>query len=212
MKLTFFLNNISAIIIKKGKGVIIMTTHYSYEASVTGTPALMICLCICIPLLVLMIVAHWRIYSKANEPGWASLVPFYNSYVMFKISNKKGLFWANLIFSILMIGAYIGLIILIMSSFWYLLLKLLLFLFGGLFCRSEDNYYWYILICGIIVFISFIVTLTIRIIQLDGLSKAFGKGGGFTVGLIFLYPIFICILGFSKNAQYIESKQNPYGQ
>lgn len=33
------------------------------------------------------------------------------------------------------------------------------------------------------------------------LAKAFGKGTGFAVGLIFLAPIFMCILGFG-DAQY----------
>lgn len=38
------------------------------------------------------------------------------------------------------------------------------------------------------------------------LSKAFGHGIGFTLGLIFLSPIFMLILGFG-NSQYIGKKQ-----
>lgn len=42
-----------------------------------------------VALLVLAIVAGWKIFSKAGEPGWGSLVPFYHSYIEFKI------FWGN---------------------------------------------------------------------------------------------------------------------
>lgn len=41
-----------------------------------------------------------------------------------------------------------------------------------------------------------IVNIVIGIIVLHGLSKSFGKGVGFTIGLIFLSFIFIPILGF----------------
>ena len=39
-----------------------------------------------------------------------------------------------------------------------------------------------------------------------GLAKAFGHGAGFGIGLIFLEPIFLGILAFSKN-EYVG---NPY--
>ena len=39
------------------------------------------------------------------------------------------------------------------------------------------------------------------------LAKAFGKTSGFGVGLIFLYPIFLMILGFGK-AEYIGFENN----
>ena len=32
--------------------------------------------------LVLAIIASWRIFTKAGEPGWKCIVPFYNSYTM----------------------------------------------------------------------------------------------------------------------------------
>lgn len=37
-----------------------------------------------------MIVATWYIFQKANEPGWAAIVPFYNRYVMYKIVFNNG--------------------------------------------------------------------------------------------------------------------------
>jgi len=41
-----------------------------------------------------------------------------------------------------------------------------------------------------------IVNIVMLIIVLNDLSKSFGQGVGFTLGLIFLSPIFILILGF----------------
>ncbi len=46
------------------------------------------------------------------------------------------------------------------------------------------------------------VNIICSIILLNELSKSFGKDAGFTVGLIFLSPIFLMILGFGS-AQYI---------
>jgi hypothetical protein len=36
---------------------------------------------------VLMIVALWKIFQKAGEPGWASIIPFYNTFTLFKIAG-----------------------------------------------------------------------------------------------------------------------------
>lgn len=38
-----------------------------------------------------MIVCMWKIFSKAGQPGWASIIPFYNSYVLFDIAWGNGL-------------------------------------------------------------------------------------------------------------------------
>lgn len=38
----------------------------------------------------LIIVARWFIYEKAGEPGWATFVPFYSTYVLFKIIYGNG--------------------------------------------------------------------------------------------------------------------------
>jgi len=47
-----------------------------------------------------------------------------------------------------------------------------------------------------------VVGLVINIIVMVELAKVFGKSGGFVVGLIFLTPIFIMILGLG-NSQYV---------
>ena len=47
-----------------------------------------------------------------------------------------------------------------------------------------------------------IVNIVIAVMVMISVAKAFGKGTGFALGLLFLSPIFIPILGFS-DAQYI---------
>ena len=46
-----------------------------------------------IVFFVLMVVANWKIFKKAGEPGWKSIIPIYNVYIMFKIVNMKSWFW-----------------------------------------------------------------------------------------------------------------------
>ena len=60
----------------------------------------------------------------------------------------------------------------------------------------------------ILLFLIPIVNIVILIIMWNGLSKSFGKGVGFTVGLIFLSFIFIPILGFGS-AKYIGPSGAP---
>ena len=48
------------------------------------------------------------------------------------------------------------------------------------------------------------VNIVVWIILLIDLAKAFGKGGGFAVGLILLGPIFMLILGFGSAEYQLE--------
>jgi len=61
--------------------------------------------------------------------------------------------------------------------------------------------WWYILLLLIPI-----VNIIIGIMILHGISKNFGKGGWFTVGLIFLRVIFFAILGFGA-AVYSGNKE-----
>jgi len=104
-----------------------------------------------IALGVLAIVALWKIFEKAGEPGWAAIIPFYNAYVLFKITWGSG---------------------------WMFLLMLIP-----------------------------VVNIVIAIIAMVKLAKAFGKSGGFAVGLIFLSVIFLSILAFDQS-QYLGVPQS----
>ena len=39
---------------------------------------------------VLVIAGMWAAFSKAGQPGWAALIPFYNIYVWLKVAGRPG--------------------------------------------------------------------------------------------------------------------------
>ncbi len=61
-------------------------------------------------IVVLMIIALWKIFEKAGKPGWASLIPIYNTIVLLDIVGKPW-WWiflliipvVNIIFAIIVI-------------------------------------------------------------------------------------------------------------
>jgi len=46
---------------------------------------------------ILIIAGMWKTFTKAGKPGWASIIPFYNFYVMFEIVGRPG-WWLLLLF------------------------------------------------------------------------------------------------------------------
>ena len=42
-------------------------------------------------LAVFQIITLWKVFTKAGQPGWASLIPIYNIYIMTKIAGKPGI-------------------------------------------------------------------------------------------------------------------------
>ena len=66
------------------------TTMYE-TTSQTGVTALLGTYMILILVIaVIMIVANWKVFTKAGKPGWASIIPLYNMYVMFEIAGMNG--------------------------------------------------------------------------------------------------------------------------
>lgn len=52
---------------------------------------------IMIGLVVLIAIAHWKIYEKAGKPGWAAIIPIYNIIVLMEIIGKPP-WWVILYF------------------------------------------------------------------------------------------------------------------
>lgn len=96
-------------------------------------------------VVVLLIAAYWRIFSKAGQPGWAAIIPIYSTFVLLRVVGRP----------------------------WW----------------------WFIMLLIPVVNIIFIIILV------NDLSKSFGHGIGYTLGLLFLSLIFIPVLGFG-GSQY----------
>ena len=48
-------------------------------------------------VIILMVVSLWKVFVKAGQPGWASIIPIYNIIVMLQITDKP-LWWVILFF------------------------------------------------------------------------------------------------------------------
>ena len=169
-------------------------------------------------IFVLTIVASWLLYNKAGELGWAAIIPFYSSYVRFKIAGKKKLYWGYLASVIAVIVGYIILI--------YEVIAIGFSAFSAPYSYYDSTYGYssvlmdhigMIIVALILLFIGGIAALVFAILMNIGLAHAFGQGAGFACGLIFLNVIFLCIMAFNKNIVYVgdgsnNNYYNPYGQ
>ena len=117
---------------------------------------------------ILQVVAYWKIFEKAGEPGWKAIVPFYNTYTQYKFPWNTRPFW------IVLIGGIVG----------------------GILQEATEG------IPSLLGTLIVLIVAIFNIISLNKLAKAFGHGVGFTIGLFFLNPIFMLILGFSGD-EYI---------
>ena len=193
-----------------------MSFYYSLFSDTDGVREV-----INLAVFVLTIVASWILYNKAGEPGWAAIIPFYSSYIRFKVAGKKKLFWGYLAASIVTIASFILLC--------YEMVVSGIFMFARAYSRSYyDSMYGYssslsthmaMMIFSVVIFFSALIVMAVlNIMCCIGLSHAFGKGAGFACGLIFLNVIFICIIAFNKNIVYVgdgynsnNNYYNPYG-
>lgn len=51
--------------------------------------------------IVVAIVAMWKIFTKAGEAGWKSLIPLYNTYMLFRIAGRNGWWMLGLLVPLL---------------------------------------------------------------------------------------------------------------
>ena len=127
-----------------------MSDYGSAGANAAGAAVGGVFLLLYVALIVALIIALWKIFEKADKPGWASIIPVYNCWVLYDI------LWPG---------------------------KALLYF--------------------ILAFIPF-VNVIIGIMAMLRLAKAFGKSVIFALGLIFLGPIFLLILGFGDSTYQPE--------
>ncbi|HSX32703.1 MAG TPA: DUF5684 domain-containing protein [Candidatus Saccharimonadales bacterium] len=60
-------------------------------------------------LSILLLVSMWKLFVKAGQPGWASLVPFYNAYIELKIIGRP--WWWLLLFFIPLVNVVVAVIV-----------------------------------------------------------------------------------------------------
>lgn len=59
-------------------------------------------------IVIVAIVAMWKVFEKAGVEGWKAIIPVYNTYVLAEISGKPG--WWGLLISLVGFVAWIPLL------------------------------------------------------------------------------------------------------
>jgi hypothetical protein len=121
----------------------------------------------------LVIGGMWKTFTKAGQPGWACLIPFYNYIVMADVAR---------------VGR---------KTVLYMILSSLLIIPGVLILSTDSDLP--ISIFGVLFFISgFVLSLYFLFKIYKGIALNFGQSVGFAWGLMFLNVIFFAILGFGS--------------
>ena len=60
-------------------------------------------------VVVLVIAGLWKMFTKAGKPGWASLIPIYNLYVLIEIAGKPG--WWILLYLVPFVNLVIAIMV-----------------------------------------------------------------------------------------------------
>ena len=139
---------------------------------------------------ILSIVAWWKLFNKAGEKGWKSLIPLYNVYIEYKIAWKPLWFW---------ITVALGLGMAPFAPQYEMDAAGAVVQTGGAL-PGEFMYVIYSILS--------LAVAVLSIMLLWKLAKSFGKGTGFFLGLVFLNFIFMLILAFGSS-RYIGPEGKP---
>ena len=80
-----------------------------FAATSADTAAGAILVIVYLAVLVLCVAAGWKTFEKANQPGWAILIPIYNMVVMMRVAGKP--LWWLLLFFIPVVNWIVGVVI-----------------------------------------------------------------------------------------------------
>ncbi len=147
-------------------------------------------------ITIFTIVCMWMIYEKLGLEGWKCLIPFYNAYVLYKRIYKVSAF----------VVCLVATLVAMVASGWLVASAV-----GGFFGAygfpevAGSITLGGVLIPVVLMSAACIVLIVYEIIVHVKLAKAFGKGAAFTVGLIFLTPIFLGILAFDSKTQAVDA-------
>jgi len=127
---------------------------------------------------ILAIVALALVFNKAGVNWWKALIPYYKIHVFGKLANRNDAITKTLL------GGSIA------CSVLYVISQTAISL------GAPDSA---IIAMALVMIAVGIVTFVAHIMTTINLARAFGKGTGFTVGLVLLPVIFFLILGLGDS-------------
>ncbi len=83
--------------------------EYSSSYSSQGQAPTPVSMIIGLLIALLLIVAMWKVFTKAGQPGWASIIPIYNIYIWCKIVGRPA--WWIILLLIPFVNFIIGIIL-----------------------------------------------------------------------------------------------------
>jgi Mce-associated membrane protein len=86
-----------------------MTAAYQLAATDAVPGAALIVSQVALLIVIIMLVAMWRVFAKAGEPGWAAIIPFYNAYVLLRIVGRPA--WWLVLLLIPVVNLVFGVIV-----------------------------------------------------------------------------------------------------
>ncbi len=119
---------------------------------------------------IIVVIAIWKIFTKAGQKGWKSIIPIYNLVVLYRMIKLNP--WLTVFFYLPAILVAIGSVI------------------------SSTAVAGILAIIALILVIPMII---IYLMQCLKLAKAYGKTAWFGLGIILLPYIFLLILGFGSS-------------
>jgi len=72
-----------------------------------------------VAIVIAIIVGLWKMFIKADQPGWACLIPFYNLWVLNRIGGKEWYWFIGYFIPLLNFVLYLLLAIAIARKFGY---------------------------------------------------------------------------------------------
>ncbi len=132
---------------------------------------------------ILLVIAGWKIFEKAGQPGWKALIPIYNVYILYKIVGMQGWWWGTIGIAILygIIATGAG------YSPYMTEEQMAAFDFGA---------HPVFLIATIV---TFAIAVWVNVTYAYRTAKVFGHDIGYTIGLILMPDIFRLIIGFGSS-------------
>ena len=179
-----------------------------YELAAWTSVFMIIFMAMMVPVIAFILFCMARVFMKAGQPWWKAIIPVYNEWTESRVVAKAHPVLC-VFYVALLAFSYVYMIVMMFPQYWVFYYETSMYSLTGALLWMLFLTVWYVPLFILYIFVM------IR------LAKSFGQSGGFAVGLILLYPVFIAILAFNSSIQYQKApdmqgqtpqQYNPYGQ